>query len=126
MDFAAPSGKHLHEGYASARPCAFVPWREGRMSNTFVQDIRDRHLNNPGVGTAEKERLTHYFALSSSERSRLYAPTASTAQQFGISRRTLQAWIEAGFVQALRIGRNYRVYVPSVEVYLRGCNGFER
>jgi hypothetical protein len=96
------------------------------MSTTVAQHNPNRTLGGSGFGADERELLENYIALSPSERRKRFAPTSLTARQFGIPQRTLQAWIEAGLVGALRIGTNYRVYVPSVEVYLRGCNGNER
>jgi excisionase family DNA binding protein len=95
------------------------------MSTTVTQDRRNRSLESPGLQAGERELLNKYIALSASKRRNLFAPTGFMARRFGIPQRTLQRWIEAGVVPALRIGRNYKIHVPSLELYLQECNRFE-
>ncbi|MBN1570483.1 MAG: hypothetical protein JXA73_21750 [Acidobacteria bacterium] len=94
------------------------------MSNTVEQD--SGKSGEALLFRRRKELLDKYLSLIPSRRRNLFAPTTFTAERFGIPQRTLQGWIEAGVVLALRFGRNYKVYVPSVEEYLRGRSRSER
>jgi excisionase family DNA binding protein len=70
----------------------------------------------------ERELLDFYLSLASDERKLQFAPTAEAANNFGISQRTLQRWIEEGSILAIRAGGKYQVYLPAVERYIAGCS----
>ena len=64
------------------------------------------------------ELLEQYLALSAEDRSQQFPDTAGAASIIGLSRRTIQLWIELGEIQAVLIGGKYRVHLDSVRAYL--------
>jgi excisionase family DNA binding protein len=64
--------------------------------------------------------LTIYLGATIKQREAQFADTARTAEIAGLSRRTIQLWIDTGVLQALRIGKNYRVSLDSLRIYLEG------
>jgi excisionase family DNA binding protein len=67
------------------------------------------------------EGLLQLF-LSSTDRQRdeLFVNAADAARITGLSRRTIESWIEAGSIQAVRVGKkNYQIYRPSLIEYLK-------
>jgi len=71
-----------------------------------TQVITDLDLLNQYLGATIKERETQF------------ADTARTAEIAGLSQRTIQLWIDIGLLQALRIGKNYKVSLDSLRRYL--------
>lgn len=67
----------------------------------------------------EPDLLAYYLSLQPAKRNELFLNTATAAERVGVSQRTIQAWIDAGFIQAVPIGRKFRVYVESLLAYLR-------
>jgi excisionase family DNA binding protein len=59
-----------------------------------------------------------FWSLPPAERAKQFIGTANAAQQLGISRRTVQTWIELGAVSAVKVGRTYRVFLPSLKTML--------
>jgi len=68
--------------------------------------------------TSEADLLTRYLSLSPSKREELFPPTASAAVRVGVSQRTIQAWIDAGLIHAVPIGKKFRVHLESLLNYL--------
>ena len=66
----------------------------------------------------DSDLLKLYLAASGQERSKLFADTGRAADLTGLSRRTIQFWIETGAVRAIAIGRRYKVYLPNLTWYL--------
>jgi len=62
--------------------------------------------------------LSLYLSLDKMERRKRFACTLRTAEMVGVSRRTIQLWIELGQIQAVRVSKKYQVYLSSVEQYL--------
>src|SRR2546430_10998024 len=48
-----------------------------------------------------------------------FLDTATAAERVGVSQRTIQAWIDAGFIHAVPIGRKFRVYLESLLNHVR-------
>ena len=67
----------------------------------------------------EVDLLAYYLSLLPSKRNELFLDTASAAERVGVSQRTIQSWIDAGFIQAVPIGRKFRVYVESLLRHVR-------
>jgi excisionase family DNA binding protein len=63
------------------------------------------------------------MTLPADKRGRTFVTTAQAAEILGVTQRTIQWWIQIGSIRAVRVGRNYRVYFPSVEAYLADCAG---
>lgn len=70
-------------------------------------------------GPSTKDLLELYLAASAQERGKLFLDTERAAQLTGLSRRTIQFWIETGVVKAIAIGRRYEVYLPTLTSYLQ-------
>jgi excisionase family DNA binding protein len=69
------------------------------------------------------ELLNLYLVSTYEQREKHFADTSRAAEIAGVSRRTIQLWIEIGMLPALRIGRNYKVSVDSLCEYLRSQLG---
>jgi excisionase family DNA binding protein len=67
----------------------------------------------------DHELLEEYLASSAEGRDRQFPDTAGAAQIVGLSRRTIQLWIELGEIQAVLIGGKYRVSLDSLRAYLK-------
>jgi len=52
------------------------------------------------------------------KRKQLFVDTAAAAQIAGVSRRTVQDWINSGKLTSLRIGKKYQVLLDSLLKYL--------
>lgn len=72
--------------------------------------------------SAKDELLPLYFEMPEEERRKLFADTARTAEIFGVSQRTIQFWIESGWIRAITIGKKYQVYLNSVKEYISRKN----
>ena len=66
----------------------------------------------------DRDLLKLYLAASGQERTKLFADTGRVADLTGLSRRTIQFWVESGAVRAIAIGRRYEVYLPDLTWYL--------
>lgn len=62
--------------------------------------------------------LDLYLSLDKTERRKHFACTRQTSEMVGVSRRTIQLWIELGQIQAVRVSKKYQVYLSSVQEYL--------
>jgi excisionase family DNA binding protein len=71
---------------------------------------------------AKEELLPLYLETSEEKRRKLFADTARTAEIFGVSQRTIQNGIEMGWIQAVKIGKKYQVYLHSVTEYIKRKN----
>ena len=71
---------------------------------------------------SERDLIKLFLSLPRPERLLRFADTARTAEMLGMSRRTIQLWIETGQIKAVRIGSKYQVLVDSVHGYLGDCN----
>lgn len=70
----------------------------------------------------EEDLLEQYLSFPRKVREERFISTARAAELAGLSVRTIQFWIEIGFVQAITIGRKYRVDVDSLRRHLREQN----
>ena len=83
---------------------------------------RQFHINASILSNTEStdpDLLTFYLGLSPAKRKELFVDTASAADRIGVSQRTIQAWIDAGLVRAVPIGRKFQVELASLLGYLR-------
>lgn len=71
---------------------------------------------------ANEELLPLYLELSEAERRKRFADTARAAELYGVSQRTIQNWIEWGWVQAIKIGKKHQVYLNSVTEFIKRKN----
>lgn len=70
---------------------------------------------------AKDDLLKLFLSLPRPERLHQFADTARTAEMVGMSRRTIQLWIELGQIRAVRVGKKYQVLLDSVHGYLDEC-----
>jgi excisionase family DNA binding protein len=63
--------------------------------------------------------LNRYLSLSESQRDHEFPTTRRAEELTGVSRRTIQYWIDIGEVEAIFVGRRYRVYFASLKSYLQ-------
>jgi excisionase family DNA binding protein len=71
------------------------------------------------AGFTDHELLDQYLALSNENRAQKFPDTEYAAKIVGLSRRTIQFWVETGAVRAVCIGRKYRVSIDSLREYLK-------
>ncbi len=68
---------------------------------------------------AKEELLERYLALPKNQRELEFPSTMSAAKLTGLSRRTIQFWVEIGAVKAIFVGRKCRVNLSSLKTYLK-------
>jgi excisionase family DNA binding protein len=66
----------------------------------------------------ERELLELFIALPPQERERVFYTTAMASRLTGLSRRTIELWIETGAVRAVHVGKKYQIEVRSLEEHL--------
>jgi excisionase family DNA binding protein len=72
----------------------------------------------PEIEPSDDELLDLFLAATEVQRLELFADTARAAQISGLSRRTIQVWIDSGAIRAIPIGKKYQVYLTSLVKYL--------
>ena len=70
-------------------------------------------------GSSAGDLLDLYLSMGCAERDHRFSCTMRAAEITGLSVRTIQFWIECGYVQALYIGRKYRVDLDSLRLHLK-------
>lgn len=78
--------------------------------------------NTSPLGTIDlvaEELLDLYLSLPKKQREERFTDTTQAAEITGLSVRTIQFWIESGAVQAISVGRKYRVDLNSLREYLK-------
>lgn len=70
------------------------------------------------VNSRSEDLLEVYLGLPRKQRDQLFVDTARAAEIAGLSQRTIQLWIEIGAIQAISIGKKYKVYVDSLITHL--------
>jgi excisionase family DNA binding protein len=63
--------------------------------------------------------LELYLTLPHKQREQRFADTARAAELTGLTQRTIQLWIEFGAINAIPIGRKYKIDLDSLKLYLR-------
>lgn len=67
---------------------------------------------------SEREMAEIWLSMSREERREKFAGTARAAEIAGVSQRTVQFWIDSGYLVSLRIGKNYQIYLPLLVEHL--------
>ena len=81
---------------------------------------REKNAPHTDAGPSDCDGLLDlYLSLAYVERDKRFACTMRAAEITGLSVRTIQFWIECGYVQALYIGRKYRVDLDSLRLHLK-------
>lgn len=105
-------------------------WPEGSVKGVKILTIFNNqprpHYRPPeaeGRGAAEtlleEDLLNLYLSLPEVNRKQKFATTSEAAGMVGLSQRTIQMWIEGGFIAAIKIGRKYQVSLDSLRAYLQ-------
>jgi excisionase family DNA binding protein len=68
---------------------------------------------------AAEDLLSLYLSLPGEKRQQKFVNTSEAARMVGLSRRTIQMWIEGGLIAAIKIGRKYQVSLDSLTAYLK-------
>lgn len=71
------------------------------------------------IAPLEEDLLELYLTLPKEQREKRFSDTARAAEITGLSIRTIQFWIESGLVQAVNVGRKYRVDLLSLREHLK-------
>jgi excisionase family DNA binding protein len=71
-----------------------------------------------GPKSSDTALLNLFLTLDKTERRKHFACTLRASEIVGVSRRTIQLWIEMGQIQAVRVSKKYQVHLPSLEEYL--------
>lgn len=67
----------------------------------------------------DEQLLDFYLMLPKNQRDDLFADTARAAEIVDLTQRTIQLWIDSGFVRAVMIGKKYKVSIESLRKHLR-------
>jgi len=79
------------------------------MSNTSEAVIDDYR----------EDLLEHYLSLPEDQREQKFPTTERAAQLTGMSRRTIQYWVESEDIEAIFVGKICRVSLDSLVTYLK-------
>jgi excisionase family DNA binding protein len=66
------------------------------------------------VNNKSEHLLQLYLSLPADQREQVFPGTTRAAKLVGISRRTIQFWVEIGKVEAISVGRKYKVHLESL------------
>ena len=76
---------------------------------------------------SREELLKQYLSLPEDQREQKFPTTTCAAQLVGMSRRTIQYWVEIEKIEAIFVGKICRVRFDSLMTYLNGrVNGPKR
>ena len=75
-------------------------------------------MPKPPVVPNNEELLNQFLSLPRSQREERFITTSRAADLTGLSIRTIQVWVECGYVQSLTIGKKYRIDRLSLIKYL--------
>lgn len=79
----------------------------------------NRKTSLSAANLTDEELLELYLSLPKKQREERFTDTAHAAEIVGLAIRTIEFWIESGEVQAVIIGRKYRVDLDSLRAYLK-------
>lgn len=66
-----------------------------------------------------EDLLQLYLSLPKDKREQEFPNTARAAKYVGVSRRTIQHWVEVGQIEAVFIGRKCKVHMKSLLAHLQ-------
>jgi len=73
------------------------------------------------LGQDPAELLDIYLSLSVAEREGRFVGTTIAAERVGLSRRTIESWVDEGHIRAIRVGKKYQVDLESLRDYILRC-----
>ena len=74
-----------------------------------------------GSESGTESLLAEFLTMTRSERTSRFADTFTVSRSCGVSQRTIGHWIEAGKIEAVRIGHKYFVDLTSLRLFLRAA-----
>ncbi len=89
------------------------------MKASPARNARNVLESSESVDLESEDLLALWLALPKARREEKFADTARAAEITGLSRRTIQFWIEIGSIKATTIGRKYEVDIDSLTQYLK-------
>jgi len=89
------------------------------VNKVYIEIARPASRANTLEQQTDEELLELYLTLPQKERDRRFVNTARAAEICGMAQRTVQCWIEMGFVRAIPIGKRYRVCTDSLYAHLK-------
>jgi excisionase family DNA binding protein len=129
--FLIPTGMYFRAPYThcSERREFLLPATASMKGLKTLAIFNERPRPNYGPPEAERQGavetlaaedlLNLYLSLPEEKRQQKFANTSEAARMVGLSRRTIQMWIEVGLIAAIKIGRKYQVSVDSLRAYLK-------
>jgi excisionase family DNA binding protein len=88
-----------------------------RQASTKPRASRTHIINT----TALEELLALYRKLPATERAAQFQSTRNISKTYSVPKRTVQRWVNEGWVAAVRIGGRHLVHVPSFDEFLHSC-----
>jgi excisionase family DNA binding protein len=71
--------------------------------------------SSKAVVKGKSDHLLHlYLSLPADRREQMFPGTTRAAKLVGIPRRTIQFWVEIGKIEAISVGRKYKVHLESL------------
>ncbi|HKQ77282.1 MAG TPA: excisionase family DNA-binding protein [Blastocatellia bacterium] len=68
---------------------------------------------------AREDLLEQYISLSEDQREQEFPTTERAAKLTGMSRRTIQFWVECDYIEAIFVGKKYRIKLDSLMTFLK-------
>jgi excisionase family DNA binding protein len=78
--------------------------------NSSSKDV----IDNPS-----EDLLEQYMSLPEDQRELKFPTTERAAKLTGMSRRTIQFWVESGYIAAIFVGKKCRVKLDSLMTFLK-------
>lgn len=72
----------------------------------------------PNIFMSDEDLLGQFLTQPKSLREERFIRTSRAADLTGLSIRTIQLWVESGYVRSFRIGKRYRIDKHSLMEYL--------
>jgi excisionase family DNA binding protein len=103
-------GYTVHIAVILAPKAIEVSWKEMyHVSNTSKAIIDD----------CKEDLLEQYLSLTEDQREQKFPTTERAAELTGMSRRTIQYWVEIEDIEAIFVGKNCRIRLDSLMTYLK-------
>jgi hypothetical protein len=79
----------------------------------------DKSRPRPATLLEGEALLELYLSLTTNQRGQRFGDTAHVAELTGVTRRTVQLWVQAGDVCAIPIAGKYQIDLESLRSYLK-------
>ena len=88
-------------------------------SSLTTKGNNNSYLPNQTSLPGDEMLLKYFLSLPDQEREKKFAPSSSACRIVGRSPRTIQRWIEAGFIRAVYIVGRYQVELASLKEFVQ-------